>query len=183
MLALPKPAKKSPHAPQQPHLIQLLGHLKPVAALEQQPVLECRYGIWCAHLRANGVCQLPHRKNHYLLLNLVPAECAIDDAGLDEEQLSKRERKERKIIEKTISENIDVQALVLREEQRKKEAAAEAKREIFEKLDEKEKKLFDLAGSATAEDFFAKLNVLSRRRRPSRRPTTPTKSGSAASSR
>lgn len=143
--------------PQQPHLIQLLAQKGPPA--EEQPVAECKYGIWCAHLRASGTCRMPHRKHHYLLLNLAPAESAIEEEAAEEERLSKRERKERKVIEKTISENIDVQGLLQREEQRRQDAAAEAKRQMLEKLDEKEKQLFDLAGSLTAEDFFGKLNV------------------------
>ena len=52
-----------------------------------------------------------------------------------------------------------MQALLQREEQRRKEAAAAAKQQRLEQFDEKDKQLFDLASSLTAEDFFGKLNV------------------------
>ena len=34
-------------------------------------MVECRYGIYCAHLRAQGKCSMPHRKSHFHFLNLV----------------------------------------------------------------------------------------------------------------
>lgn len=63
-------------------------------------MIECKYGIFCAHLRMAGACSYPHRRHHYLLLNLVPPANHLEDLEEAEEEvkLSKRQRKEKKII-------------------------------------------------------------------------------------
>ena len=103
-----KPDKK--RVIKQSHLIQRLG--KGIQDEEEEETVECRYGVLCAHLRARGECLMPHRKSHFLYLNIPPPSTALPDPDPEEEEkLSKRQRKEQKIMEKTIRENIDVEAL------------------------------------------------------------------------
>jgi hypothetical protein len=112
----------------EPHLIQQITGSKPVKeeTKEEEEEFECKYGIFCAHLRTAGNCAFPHRRHHYLLLNLVPPADHLPDLPEDEEsgKVSKKERKERKILEKTIKQHIDVDALTKQEQLNKETLAA-----------------------------------------------------------
>lgn len=79
---------------------------------------------------------MPHRKSHYHFLNLVAPLDALEDPEIDPKALSKREKKEKKIIQKTISSQIDVAALDHQEQLLKNKGDAEAKKELIEMLEE-----------------------------------------------
>jgi hypothetical protein len=66
---------------QQSHLILQLTGSKPAKeeTKEEEEVVECKYGVLCAHLRAAGACDFPHRRHHFLLLNLVPPANHLED--------------------------------------------------------------------------------------------------------
>ncbi len=79
----PKPINNE----KQPHLIQQITATTPFkeeTKEEEEEEFECKYRIFCAHLRATGTCAFPHRRHHYLLLNLVPPADHLPDLPEDE---------------------------------------------------------------------------------------------------
>ena len=86
-----KPAKKALPHDAKTHLISKIG--KVVKREEPKPeeiVAECKYGIYCAHLRSEGKCPLPHRRSHFHFLNLVASPNCLEDEEKEEQALSKR---------------------------------------------------------------------------------------------
>ena len=72
---------KGQRGPQQEHLLSRIvkGIGKEVEEGNEEGV-ECRYGVYCAHLRAQGECQFKHRRNHFHFLNLAaPLDCLPDE--------------------------------------------------------------------------------------------------------
>lgn len=176
-------SKPAARAKKEPHLIEQLAGSKPTKEeTREEEVAECRYGIFCAHLRAAGCCVLPHRRHHYLLLNLVPPADHLPDPEDDEQEgkASKRERKERKILEKTISQHIDVAALTKQEQLNKEHAIAEIKQQFLQNMNELERQVAEVVSAASAEEYFAKLNVPLQRFRTRGRAEACSSSRSAA---
>ena len=77
---------------------------------------------------------MPHRRSHFHFLNMIaPPECLSDEDKQDL-PLTKKERKERKMVEKTIEKQIDIAALDRKELLQKKLNETESKKDIISQL-------------------------------------------------
>jgi hypothetical protein len=64
------------------HLITMLTNN--AVKEEEKEIVECKYGILCAHLRAQGKCRLPHKRSHYHFLNLAAPTGCLEDGDAED---------------------------------------------------------------------------------------------------
>lgn len=74
--------------------------------------------------------------------------------------MSKVQKKKQKIIDKTINNEIDIAALNKLEHQNKNKGDELVKKEIWENIDQQEKKIIEIVNSFDASEIFIKLNVI-----------------------